>query len=218
MTHYMSSRELKAFRKKLQRLQKRYLPAGASMTITGTTTLWANMDTQVSQTQFVSLLFITVFLALFLPLIFGNLRLGMVGLLVNVIPLAVTLGCMSLLGIKINMATALIGGISLGLIVDDTIHFICRVIHNKQQGSTIGQAVDEAARTIGNSIFRTSLILVVGFSCMATSQFLPTAHFGIFISLSIVLALFLDLICLPVLLKAFPQLVQKTAIYRWVRL
>jgi predicted RND superfamily exporter protein len=218
MTHYMSSRELQTFRENIHRLQKRYLPAGATMSITGTTTLWANMDTQVSQTQFVSLLFITIFMAIFLPLIFGSIRLGLTGLLVNVIPLAVTLGCMSLLGIKINMATALIGGISLGLIVDDTIHFICRVIHNKQNGAATGQAVDEAARTIGNSIIRTSLILVIGFSCMATSQFLPTAHFGIFISLAIVLALFLDLICLPAVLKAFPQLVQKTIIYRWVKL
>ena len=56
---------------------------------------------------------------------------------------------------------------------------------------------------------RTSLILVVGFSCMATSSFLPTAHFGIFISLSILLALVLDLICLPALLKAFPGLVPR---------
>ena len=143
---------------------------------------------------------------MFLPLIFGSIRLGMIGLLINILPLAVTLGCMSLLDIKINIATALIGGISLGVVVDDTIHLISRIKLNLQNGHSIAHAVDDALQSVGKSIVRTTLILVVGFSCMATSNFLPTAHFGIFISLSIFLALVLDLIYLPALLKAFPRL------------
>lgn len=210
MTDYMSSRELNVFKEKLRHLKELYLPIATTMQITGTTVLWANMDTQVSKTQFLSLVFIAGFLMIFLPIIFGSIRLGLVGLLINIIPLAVTLGCMSLLGIKINIATALIGGISLGVVVDDTIHFISRIIQNKQNGYGTLEAVDEAQQSIGKSILRTTLILVVGFSCMATSNFLPTAHFGIFISLSIVLALVLDLICLPILLKTFPWLTENS--------
>ena len=151
----------------------------------------------MSQTQFFSLMLITGFLAVFLPLIFGSIRLGVIGLLINIIPLAVTLGCMSLLDIKINIATALIGGISLGVVVDDTIHLIFRIKLNIQNGYSTDNAVDDALQSIGKSIVRTTLILVVSFSCMATSNFLPTAHFGIFISLSIFLALILDSIYLP---------------------
>ncbi|NND00457.1 MAG: MMPL family transporter, partial [Gammaproteobacteria bacterium] len=206
MTDYMSSRELTAFKEKLYHLKETHMPDEATMHITGTTVLWANMDTQVSTTQLLSLVLITGFLAVFLPLVFGSVRLGLVAMLINIIPLAVTLGCMSLLGIKINIATALIGGISLGVVVDDTIHFVTRITQNIRNGYTTPEAVDEAIQSIGKSIVRTTLILVVGFSCMATSNFLPTAHFGIFISLSILLALILDLVCLPLLLKTFPWL------------
>jgi len=212
MTNYMSSRELNIFKEKIHHLKEMSLPDEVTMQITGTTVLWANMDTQVSTTQFLTLLLLGGFLAIFLPLIFGSFRLGIVGMLVNIIPLAVTLGCMSLLGLKINIATALIGGISLGVVVDDTIHFITRIIQNKRKGYSTAESVDEARQSIGKSIVRTTLILVVGFSCMATSNFLPTAHFGIFISLSIALALFLDLICLPVLLKTFPWLTQNQVV------
>lgn len=201
MTHYMSSRELESFSQNLDKLKKAHLPDNVTMKITGTTTLWANMDTEVSKTQFLSLVLIGLFLALFLPVIFGSLKLGFVGLMINVFPLAVTLGCMSLLDIKINIATALIGGITLGVVVDDTIHFITRFIQNRRNGQDAEGAVDDALRSIGSSIVKTTFILVVGFSCMATSEFLPTAHFGIFISLSIVLALILDLIYLPALLR-----------------
>ncbi len=201
MTHYMSSRELASFSQNLDMLKKTHLPDNVTMKITGTTTLWANMDTEVSQTQFLSLVLIGLFLALFLPVIFGSIKLGFVGLVINIFPLAVTLGCMSLLDIKINIATALIGGITLGVVVDDTIHFITRFIQNSQNGQDAQDAVDDALQSIGSSIVKTTCIIVVGFSCMATSEFLPTAHFGIFISLSIVLALILDLIYLPALLR-----------------
>jgi predicted RND superfamily exporter protein len=212
MTIYMSSRKLTAFKNKLYELKEAHLPVGASMQITGTTVLWANMDSQVSHTQFLTLILLTGFLAVFLPVIFGSIRLGLVGLLINTIPLAVTLGCMSLLDIKINIATALIGGISIGVVVDDTIHLISRIIFNRRNGYSIDNAIDEALQSIGKSIMRTTLILVIGFSCMATSEFLPTAHFGIFISLSMVLALILDIVYLPALLKTFPWLARNSGV------
>ena len=217
MTDYMSSSELNTFKQTLYKLKQTHLAEGVSMRITGTTVLWANMDSQVSQTQFLTLILITGFLAIFLPLIFGSIRLGMIGLLINIIPLAVTLGCMSLLDIKINIATALIGGISLGVVVDDTIHLISRIMLNKKNGYSTHKAVDNALQSVGKSIVRTTLILVAGFSCMATSKFLPTAHFGIFISLSIFLALILDLVYLPRLIKSIPGLAsdsKRLAIHR----
>ncbi len=209
MTQYMSSRELDAFKDKLFNLQNQLLPKEVHMDVTGTTTLWANMDTQVSNTQFYSLLFITLFLLVLLPMIFGSFTLGMIGLAVNILPLAITLGCMAFLDIKINIATALIGGISLGVVVDDTIHFISRIIQNQKSGQSIAEAVENSIQTIGKSIIYTTLILIVGFSCMASSNFLPSAHFGIFISLSIFLALLLDLFCVPALLKSFPELTKR---------
>ena len=201
MTPYISSRELQDFRARVKKLKEQYLPDDIQMNITGTTVLWANMDQQVSRTQIFSLMAISIFMVIFLPLNFGSLRLGLIGVVMNFLPLGVTLGLMSYLGIKVNMATALIGGISLGIVVDDTLHMIYRVRLYYQRGMPWHQAVDEAVSSIGSSVIMTSVILVGGFLCMATSSFVPSAHFGLFISLSIIVALFLDLFILPILIK-----------------
>lgn len=201
MSDYMSSQEFIAFKAEVYELYQRYLPREIQLHITGTTTLWANMDVEVSQTQWSSLLVMLFFLLFFLPVIFKSYRLGLLALAINSIPLTLTLGLMSWLEIDINIATALIGGISLGIVVDDTIHFISRLTLYRQQGMKMLEAVEATLATIGQSIIKTTVILVLGFSCMATSQFLPSAHFGVFISLSIALALYLDLVFLPCVLR-----------------
>lgn len=203
LTSYMSTKELATFENKVQRLRQQYLPDDLELVITGTTVLWANMDSQVSRTQLVSLVGVGTFLVVFLIVIFKSLRLGVIGIIVNALPLAITLGVMGWLGVKINMATAIIGGISLGVVVDDTIHFITRFKNGLRNGLDFEESVKETLKTVGTSIIATSIILIGGFSCMASSDFLPSAHFGIFISLSIAIALLLDLFLLPALLSLY---------------
>ena len=200
LTHYMSSKELTTFKDKIQRLRRQYLPDDLGFVTTGATVLWANMDSQVSQTQLVSLVGVSTFLVVFLTLIFRSVRLGVIGILVNALPLAITLGVMGWLGIKITIATALIGGISLGVVVDDTIHFLTRFQNSLGDGLDVDEAIEATLRTVGKSIITTSIILIGGFSCMAFSDYLPSAYFGTFISLSIAIALVLDLFLLPALL------------------
>ena len=200
LTPYMSSLELESFKKQVYDLQKQLLPSQIELVITGTTVLWANMDTQVSHTQLVSLIGITSFLIVFLIVLFRSFKLGLIGILVNALPLAITLGVMGWLGIKINMATAIIGGISLGIVVDDSIHFLSGIRSRLNQGILLEDAISQTMKTVGSSILMTSVILIGGFSCMATSEFLPSAHFGIFISLAIAIAFFLDVIIVPALL------------------
>lgn len=201
MTPYLSSKELGKFREKVENIGHTLLPKEIRPFLTGTTVLWSNMDEQISETQLFSLLIIGVFLAFFLPAVFGSLRIGLLGVFVNLMPLGVTLGVMSLLGIKINMATALIGGIALGVVVDDTIHLINRIRLNALRGLDWQRAVDNAVASVGKSIVMTSVILIAGFLCMTTSNFLPSAHFGLLISLSVIIALFIDLFILPMILK-----------------
>jgi predicted RND superfamily exporter protein len=109
---------------------------------------------------------------------------------------------MGLLGISINMATVLIGAISLGVVVDDTIHLLHQFTTGLREGLSWNAALDDAHRRVGHSIVSTTVVLVGGFLAMATSSFLPTAHFGVFLSLSLVLGLFLDMFILPIMLKA----------------
>ena len=200
LTPYMSSLELESFKKQVYDLQKQILPSQIELVITGTTVLWANMDKQVSHTQLVSLIGIASFLVVFLMVLFRSFKLGLIGILVNALPLAITLGVMGWLDIKINMATAIIGGISLGIVVDDSIHFLSGIRSRLNQGILLEDAINQTMKTVGSSILMTSVILIGGFSCMATSEFLPSAHFGIFISLAIAIAFLLDVIIVPALL------------------
>ncbi|MGD8570574.1 MAG: MMPL family transporter, partial [Gammaproteobacteria bacterium] len=152
LTPYMSSKRLDRFREQVKQLKENTLPSGLEVYVTGTTVLWANMDEQVSETQLYSLAGVSIFLLLMFTAVFRSWRLIAVALLVNALPLAVTLGTMGLLDIKINIATALIGGITLGVVVDDTIHLFSRIKYYLKHGYDIASAVDKAVIHVGKSI------------------------------------------------------------------
>jgi len=111
------------------------------------------------------------------------------------------LGWMGALGVPVNMATVLIAGIAVGLAVDDTIHLLFAVQHGRRRGLPLGRALDSAVHDVGLRMVVTSAVLVGAFVSMGLSDFLPTAHFGLFSSLTITLALIADLTLLPVLIR-----------------
>jgi len=201
LTPYMSSKELETFRAQVSKLKDQYLPRELNVYVTGTTVLWANMDKQVSNTQLYSLGGISVFLLVLFIGLYRSYRLVIVALLVNALPLAITLGVMGLVGVKINIATALIGGITLGVVVDDTIHLFSRIKYFLNRGQGIALAVENAIRHVGKSIINTTVIVAGGFACLATSSFLPSAQFGVFVTLAITIALVLDLYIAPILIN-----------------
>jgi len=199
LTDYMSSKELDQFNAEVMALAKQHLPSDMQVYLTGTTTLWANMDRHISTTQIQSLFIMTVFLSLILLMIFRSLKLALVGIIINGLPLAIVLGIMGLLGFTINIATALIGGIVLGVVIDDTLHLLMRVRKNLEKGKE--NAITTAINDVGRSIVYTTVIIVGCFACMITSDFAPSAEFGAFVSLAVMLALLLDLWLLPQLLR-----------------
>lgn len=205
LTNYLSSKELSTLRAEVRTLKQQYLRDDIKMAFTGTTVLWANMDEQVSQTQFTSLLGVTMFLLVFFPLIFRSLSLGLIGIFVNAFPLAVTYGCMGWLDVDINMATALIGGIALGIVTDDTIHLINSFRRGIEQGLPKQVAIRQAISYTGKSVIMTSVILGGAFLSLTTSDFLPTANFGILVTVCVTIALFVDLFVLPLLLMLLPE-------------
>jgi predicted RND superfamily exporter protein len=103
------------------------------------------------------------------------------------------------------MATALIGSVALGSTIDSTIFFINQVWLSRRQGLTDDEAVDHAMLVVGDGIIVASVIVAGGFICLATSRFLPTAQFGALVTLSILVALFLDIIVNPIVLKLVGQ-------------
>jgi uncharacterized protein len=200
MTPYMSSKELEAFKSRVHEAGAA-LARDTDVKVTGTTVLWANMDAEVGNTQMSSMYVIAVVFLFLLPIIFKSLALGVIGVFVNAAPMAVTFGLMGLLDIKINMATALIGGVTVGATVDSTIFMINRVRAGSAAGLSWDDAVTQALMVVGDGIIITGLILTGGFISLASSTFLPTAHFGALVSVSIFAALFFDIILSPIILR-----------------
>lgn len=201
LTSYLGSQDLLKLVERIRKLQQKYLPE-TNIAVTGTTMLWANMDTSVVATQKRSLLIIAPLMLLVLCLLFKSLTLGMIGWILSCLPVAMILGLMGFLGIEINIATVLIAGVTLGLAVDDAIHLIFAFQEKRRMGMSSEAATTESLRSSGTRILLTTLIVMSGFACMGVSSFNPTANFGILTCLTIGIAALFDLTLLPLILQS----------------
>jgi predicted RND superfamily exporter protein len=130
---------------------------------------------------------------------FRSVRVALLALLPNVVPIALTLGFMGWGGIALNTATVTVAGIALGLIVDDTIHFLYRYLQARKQLDP-PQAVGLALFTMGKAAVVSSAAVALGFALFAFSTFRPTAYFGLLIAITAISASLCDLVFLPALL------------------
>ncbi|MBA3890578.1 MAG: GNAT family N-acetyltransferase, partial [Gemmatimonadaceae bacterium] len=119
---------------------------------------------------------------------------------VNLLPLLVVFGVMGWAGIPLDIATATVGAIVLGIVVDDTIHFLHRYGHEREEGRSPEDAAAASVRHAGRSLVLTSLVLGVGFAVMTAAGTKAIAYFGLVAALAVVGALIADLVLLPVLL------------------
>jgi predicted RND superfamily exporter protein len=134
---------------------------------------------------------------LLLGALFRDLRAALAGWFASALPVAIILGLMGWLGVPVTLATVLIAGIALGLAVDDTVHLVFAVRRGVRAGAAPAEAVRKALVRVGERMIVTSLILAGSFAVMGLSDFVPTANFGLFTALTILLALAADLTLLP---------------------
>lgn len=127
--------------------------------------------------------------------------LAVVALVPNALPILVVLGLLGWLGLKINMGTAMIAAVSMGLSVDSSIHYIISFQRARRDGYAVYDALDIVQQSVGRAMVFSTLALVVGFTVLCTSNFIPTIYFGALVSLSMLGGLAGNLLVLPLLLK-----------------
>jgi len=132
-----------------------------------------------------------------------DVRLGIVSMAPNLMPVVLVFGIMGFVGIDIDMSNLLIGSIVIGIAVDDTIHYLHQykqhhLQHNDTEGA-IAHALDHA----GRALVSTTLILALGFFVYSGSALLSIARFGVLVGLTCLSALLIDLILTPALLRTF---------------
>ncbi len=203
LTDYMSAVQIQSLREQINNLHQRLFKDDSELFISGSAMMLSNMNTEIGNTQIQTLSIVIFCLIVVMPMLFRSLPLALLGIALNLFPLVFTYSLMSWFGVTINIATVLIGGVSLSIVVDDTVHFLTRFRIYLNEGLEWQQAIDKTIATIGHSISMTTFILVGAFSCMALSSFLPTSAFGIFISITLILAWAIDLFLIPVILTSY---------------
>ncbi|QDU64653.1 Putative membrane protein YdgH [Planctomycetes bacterium Pan216] len=136
-----------------------------------------------------------------MTLAFRSFRYGLVAFLPNVIPIVVVLGLMGWVGWPINVATAMISSISMGLVVDFSIHYLSRFRQEREAGASFDEALALTHQSTGKAMVFANLALMIGFSILSFSSFVPTAQFGALVSIAILGGLLGNLFFLPVLLR-----------------
>lgn len=191
-----------AMRRVLADVQRRLdarLPAGWTAEVTGPFTVTHDMVEAINHTQFRS--FAGAALAVFALLAFylRSLRWAALAMVPTLLPVVSTLGAMGWMGVPLDVGTAMVAAVVLGIAVDDVVHLLDRFRARRDAGAQIEPAMHDAVREVGQAVVSTSLALAVGFGALALSPWASVAHFGLISAIAILAALVTDLLVVPAL-------------------
>ncbi|HUF23650.1 MAG TPA: efflux RND transporter permease subunit [Vicinamibacterales bacterium] len=179
---------------------------GITPTVTGSGKLFAQLDHYLVTSQITSFAtaFVTVFAVIFL--VFRSWRYGMLAIVPNLFPVLAVFGVMGWLGISLNIATVMVASVALGVVDDDTIHFISRFRRERKAGAAIATAIERATIYEGRAALTTAIINSAGFAVLMLSEYRPSAWFGGLLALTMIVAFLAEVFILPatiVLLSRF---------------
>jgi predicted RND superfamily exporter protein len=172
------------------------------------------MFAHIGQRSISSLLLGSTFALLLISLLLGfalkSWRYGLISLLPNLLPAAVGFGVWGLIDGQIGLGLAVVIGMTLGIVVDDTVHFLSKYLHaRRDKNADPAAAVHYAFGNVGNALWITTFVLVAGFSVLAQSTFKMNADMGLLTAITIFIALVIDFLFLPPLLIALDKTDQK---------
>jgi len=168
--------------------------------ITGMMVLYNNMLQSLFDSQIKTLGVTIIALLLMFLVLFRSLWFSVIAIVPNLLPIGVVLGMMGWLGIPLDMMTITIAAISVGIAVDDTIHYIHRFKHEFPKDRNYIQTLHRCHESIGYAMYYTSVTIVIGFSILTLSRFIPSIYFGLLTGLVMVIALIAAMTLLPQLI------------------
>ena len=216
----LESREEGSYKSDARRLDsaRRYLdsslPAGWKAELAGPLVIRFHMVDEVQATQLRS--FGSAFGVVFVlvALFFRSFGWTLAAMVPTVLPVVVTLGAMGLWGIYLDIGTAMIAAIVLGVAIDDTVHLLLQYRRRRGAGMEATRAMRESVLHVGRGVVTTSVALASGFFVLTLSSWAGVASFGFLSGLAVVGALLADLIVLPALIAAIARLQARSAFAR----
>ncbi len=180
--------------------------------VTGTAVLYANMNGQLVWGQLESFGLSLLLISIMMILVAGEIGLGLVSLLPNLMPIAITMGIMGFMGYALDSTTAMVAPVALGMAVDSTIHFMVRFRREYLASGDYMRAQAETVRLIGRAMIGTSIPLAAGFLVLTTSEFLPVFVFGLLSGIVVLLAMVFDLVLTPICMVLYRPKYKKTGL------
>ena len=174
--------------------------------LAGVLILFNNLLQSLFKSQILTLGLVMIGIFLMFVILFKNIKLSLIGVIPNFIAAFFILGIIGLLGIPLDMMTITIAAISIGIAVDNSIHYIYRFKEEFTISNDYNKTINLCHSTVGKAILNTSITIVFGFSILVLSKFIPTIYFGIFTGIAMLLAMVSVLTLLPsliLLLKPF---------------
>lgn len=168
--------------------------------LAGVLILFNNLLQSLFKSQILTLGVVMLGISLMFLILFRNLILSLIGVVPNFMAAFFILGIIGLLGIPLDMMTITIAAITIGIAVDNSIHYIYRFKEEFEKIKNYNATVDRCHNTVGVAILNTSITIVFGFSILILSNFIPTIYFGVFTGIAMLLALISVLTLLPKLI------------------
>lgn len=169
----------------------------------GVLILFNNLLQSLFKSQILTLGFVMIGIFLMFFILFKNIKLSLIGVVPNFIAAFFILGIIGLAGIPLDMMTITIAAITIGIAVDNSIHYIYRFREEYVKLNDYKSTLEKCHSTVGVAILNTSITIVFGFSILVLSNFIPTIYFGIFTGIAMMLAMISVLTLLPSLLLVF---------------
>jgi predicted RND superfamily exporter protein len=172
----------------------------AEFYITGMGSLFSRtMDAAIDSTK-ISYVIAAVVISIMMIILLGSLKLGLVSMAPNFLPIIIAMGAMGYLGAPFDMFTLLIGSIAIGLVVDDTIHFMHNFRRYYHRYGDVEKAIEETLMSTGRAIMVTTVVLCIGFFIFMAADMSNVFNFGLLTGSTIILALLADLLLAPALM------------------
>jgi uncharacterized protein len=176
--------------------------------ISGLLVLYNNMLQSLFKSQILTLGVVMAGIALMLLLLFRSISLAIIGIIPNILASGIILGLMGLLGIPLDMMTITIAAITIGIAVDNSIHYIYRFREEFARTQDYIETLHYCHANIGKAVFYNAITIIIGFSILILSNFIPTIYFGLLTAFAMLVALLAALTLLPKLIliwKPFPE-------------
>ena len=171
--------------------------------LAGVLILFNNLLQSLFKSQILTLGIVILGIFLMFFILFRNTTLSLIGVVPNFIAAFFILGIIGLIGIPLDMMTITIAAITIGIAVDNSIHYIYRFREEFKKIKNYDQTLDRCHSTVGVAILNTSITIVFGFSILVLSNFIPTIYFGIFTGIAMLLAMISVLTLLPKLILTY---------------